>query len=175
MKKYLLLAMAACLAVFTGCKSIPDKETIGQKAYTAGLAAGYAAALVPKISAQDKTNVVVVLTIAEKFIPQDGQTVTEAWTPVITDAIETLKKQGKVDENQAALIKMGADLAMRGVDYLFIKYPKWKEEQDVVNVVIHQACNGFRTGIGINPNNPEVVELIQSIMDKEAFAACRGK
>lgn len=175
MKKCLLIGLAACLAVFTGCKSVPEKETIGQKAYTAGLAAGYAAALVPKISPADKTNVVVVITVAEKFVPQDGQTVTEAWTPVVDEALESLKKQGKVDETQAALIKMGADLAMRGIDYLFTKHPKWLEEKDLVNVVIHQACAGFRAGIGINPNNPEVVELIQTIMDKEAFAACMKK
>ena len=175
MKKVLLIAMACAVAVFSGCKTLPEKETIGQKAYTAGLAAGYAASLIPKISAQDKTNVVVIVTVAERFIPQDGQTITDAWTPVVADAIKTLQDQGKIDENQAVLIKMASDVAMRGVDYLFIKHPKWKEEQEVVNVVIHQACDGFRAGIGINPNNPEVVELIQKIMDKEAFKACLAK
>lgn len=175
MKKFLLIALAATIACFTGCKTVPEKETVGQKAYTAGLAAGYAAALIPKISAQDKTNIVVIVTVAERFIPQDGQTVTEAWTPVIAEAIASLQKQGKIDENQAALIKLGGDIAMRGIDYLLQKHPEWTASQEVVEVAVHQACNGFRTGIGINPNNPEVVELIQSIMDKDAFAACRGK
>ena len=175
MKKFLLVALAATIACFTGCKHIPEKETVGQKAYTAGLAAGYAAALIPKISAQDKTNIVVIVTVAEKFVPQDGQSIPEAWTPVVEEAVATLVKQGKVTEEQSVLILSGAKLAITGVDYLFKKHPEWKEETEVVTTVIHQACAGFRAGIGINPNNAEVVDLVNKIMNKEAFAACRGK
>ena len=174
MKKFLLIAMAACIACFTGCKTIPEKETVAQKAYTAGLAAGYAASLVPQISAQDKTNVVVIVTLVEKFTPQDGQTVTEAWTPVINDAITTLVAQGKLDEGQAALVRTAANLATSGIDYLFVKHPEWKEEKDIVAVVIHQACAGFKAGIGINPENKEVVDLVNQIMDKEVFLSLTG-
>jgi len=172
MKKMFIAALACALAVFTGCKSIPEKETVGQKAYAAGLAAGYASALIPKITAQDKTNAVVIVTIAERFIPQDGQTFEQAWTPVIQEAITKLIAQGKVTEEQAVLVKMAADLGVKGIDYLFIKHPKWRQEQDVFAVAIHEACNGFRTGIGINPNNQEVVDLVNSIMDKETFKLC---
>jgi len=168
-KMTLCMALMAALAVVTGCKTIPDKETVGQRAYAAGLAAGYAASLIPKITPEVKTNTVVIVTLVERCVPEEGKTVKETWTPVINEAIQTLISKGKLTEEEAVLVRGATDLATSGIDFLLAKHPEWADDEVVINTAIKQACLGFRTGIGINPNNEEVTKLVEEIMDKETF------
>ena len=163
------MALLAALAAITGCKTIPDKETVGQRAYAAGLAAGYAASLIPKITPEVKTNVVTIVTIVERCVPEEGKTVKETWTPVVEEAIQTLIAKGKLAEDQAVLVRAATDLATSGIDFLLARHPEWAKDEVVVNTAIKQACIGFRTGIGVNPNNAEVAQLVEEIMDKETF------
>ena len=167
---FLLFALA-CAMVTTGCKKT-TKEDVEQKSYAAGLAAGYAATLIPKISESDKTNVVAIITIVEKLAPVDGATIADTWTPVIDSSLAKLVEQGKLSPGQDTLIGMAAGLAVKGIDYLFDQHEDWKKDKDLVTAAIHKSCAGFRAGIGIDPSNKDVVELIESLMDKDVFTVC---
>ena len=182
MKKFLAIMGVLCsltigmftMTQVTGCKSLPDKEKVGFVAYSGGMAAGATVNLTVK-DEDTKTNIVMVVLMVEGVTPEDGQTFEDAWTKKVQEVLAWCVEQGKLTKDQALIIEPAMHTAERGLDYIFILHPEWKETVGFTELIIKQFCLGFRTAIGINPNDPVQVAAVEAGMDKMMFKALNTK
>ena len=141
-KKTIMTLCAAIIAVFmVGCDKLPTVEKMTAISTVIGKTAGYACELA-KTKKEVKDAIFVVLDVVSKVVPNEGQTFTEAWTPVITEELNKLVKAGKINENEASIAKIALTAATEGLDYVFLKYPKAKDVKELVAA----ATSGFITG-----------------------------
>lgn len=144
MKKTLIGAVCAALAVLVGCKTLPSADIVNKTAYSLGMVSGYACQLAG-VDDKVKATVVQVLDVAVKVVPAKDQTFTEAWTPVIAEEVAKLVEAGKLKSDEGELVKSALGVACNGIDFLFTRHPKWREYSDLVDAAVTGYAAGFKT------------------------------
>lgn len=141
--KLAMLALAAAVSV-AGCKSIPSVDRM----YSYSEAIGYAAGLVANQIKMDNTvrnGVIEVWNEVVQCVPATNETFSAAWTPIAEAHIAKLVADGKIDRKAGDLILLGFKAAVAGLDFVFVKYPKAKEYEELTVAVIGGFSEGFLT------------------------------
>lgn len=141
MKKFAICSIAFALAIITGCT--PSAEQINKTATAMGYAAGLVANQT-KINDDARNALVYVLNDVRGCIPADGQSFTDAWSPVIKVKVAEFIAAGKIDEGTGAIVTSVAIMAAQAVDYLFdVRYPEAKKYTEFVTAGVSGAIDGF--------------------------------
>ena len=139
MKKIMLGMVALSLAA--GCT--PTAEQINATATAIGYAAGLVANQT-KIKDDAHNAVVAILNDVRTCIPAEGQSFTDAWSPVIKAKVAEFIAAGKIDEGTGAIVTSVAIMAAQAVDYLFdVRYPEAKKYTEIVTAGVSGALDGF--------------------------------
>ena len=145
MKKLLaVLCAALCIA---GCDDVPSAEAVATLSGTLGASAGIVVKLA-KVDATTVASINNVLDIVDKVVPNQDQTFEQAWSAIVEEQVEKFLQEGKLNETQAKLVKLGLNAAIKGLDRLFEKKPEWKKYDQVVVGAVGGFISGFRGVIG---------------------------
>ena len=147
------MALAAVCTVFTGCDETPSKEVVSAASYALGSSSGLVVKLL-NIDDATKTVICDIINVVSEAVPAEGQTFSEAWTPVATKYIDEAIAAGKLPEallknpelTRSVLVK-ASEIIFTGLDRLFEKYPTWKKYPDIVVAAIGGFVNGFKSTI----------------------------
>ena len=142
MKKLLVIAAAAVTTLFTGCT--PNAEQINKAASAIGVAAGLVANQT-KIEPAARNAAIDILGEVRTYIPSGDQTFVDAWTPTIDAKIAELVKSGKITATVGTLVKPVAMMAAQAIDYTFERYPKAKQNEELVRAGATGVIDGFLT------------------------------
>ena len=157
----------ACMTFVTGCKSLPSEDTIRGTAESIGRAAGYAVEL-GKTKTEVKEAIIKVLDIAAKVVPETNQTFIAAWKPLIDDEVAKLVADGKLKEDDAALVKSALYVACDGIDLVFTRYPKAREYKNLVSAATGGFITGFKSVVSFTGSE-------RADYDKDAYKILRKK
>lgn len=169
MIKTLIIGAAVATSLFiSGCDDLPTPEKINSVAIVVGRTAGYACNLA-KMDKTTKENVIAVLDVVSTAIPTNGQTFAEVWIPLADIEIKTLVDSGKLNTASALAVKIAVKAASEGIDYVFIKYPKAKDVEELVVAAVDGSITGFRSTI--------VMRAVANIndVDEDAFKYIKAK
>lgn len=137
--------VAAILAVYVGCKSIPSVDNMTITSTSIGVAAGYVANNT-KIDDVSRNEVINIMNEVSMSIPEAKQTFVEAWMPIAKRHTQKLVDEFKINLIQADLIITSFSVAAKGLDYIFnVRYPKAGEYKDLVESAVHGFTGGFLT------------------------------
>ena len=138
--KKVMLGMVA-LVIAAGCT--PTAEQINATATAIGYAAGLVANQT-KIKDDARNAVVAILNDVRTCIPAEGQSFTDAWSPVIKAKVAEFIAAGKIDEGTGAIVTSVAIMAAQAADYLFdVPYPEAKKYTEFVTAGVSGALDGF--------------------------------
>lgn len=143
----LMAAVAVLVGIaFTGCvkDEVPSVEKISAVAKAVGYTAGYACEL-SKTKTEVKEAISAVLDSAALVVPAVDQTFTDAWGKIVTKEIEQLVASGKLTQEQSEVVKVCANAATAGLDYVFNRYPKAKAVQDRVSAAVANFVAGYKS------------------------------
>lgn len=161
--------MAATMMFMSGCdKELPTPEKIEAVATVIGKTAGYVCEIA-KTKTSVKEGIEQVLDVLSKVVPAEGHTFVEAWTPVIDEELKKLVDAGKLDSNGAAVAKIALGVACEGIDYVFVRYPKAKDVQELVSAATTGFINGYRSIVKLS------VGAAQPEIDEEAYNYLKAK
>ena len=166
-----LKAMAAIAAVFSlfivGCDKLPTVEKISSVSTVIGRTAGYVCNL-PTVKHKVKDVVVSVIDVVSTAVPTNGQTFTEAWTPVIDAELKKFVDAGKINNTEAKIAKVALSAATEGIDYVFVKYPKAKDVKELVSAAVTGFTTGYKSVVKLAADaKPEI--------DEEAYTYLKEK
>ena len=157
----------ACMTFVTGCKSLPSEDTIRGTAESIGRAAGYAVEL-SKTKTEVKETIIKVLDVVAKVVPETNQTFIAAWKPLIDDEVAKLVADGKLKEDDAALVKSALYVACDGVDLVFTRYQKAREYKNLVSAATGGFVTGFKSVVNFAAGE-------RAGYDKDAYEILRKK
>ena len=169
MKKIMIALAAALTLAFTGCKTPPTVETM----YNTSLAVGYSAAVVAnqiQMETEVRNTIVDVINIVHTTVPKVNETFEQAWMPIAERHIQILVEEGTITAAQGSLVKAGFVVVVKGLDYIFVRYPKAKEVEELVKA----AIDGFSTGF-LEVFRPEdctdscEIKGVGKVIDMEAY------
>lgn len=136
------LATLALLTVLTGCTTTPTPQSVQMASYATGQLTAFAASTSKQFTPEVRAATIVVLTELNACVPTNGQTVTQAWVPIIAATVDALVAKGKLNVAfKPAVIAAGAAMAM-AVDAELSQHPEWKNTEDYITAV----CGGFTAG-----------------------------
>ena len=161
-----LVAIASTMFI-TGCDDLPTPEKMKSISTVIGKTAGYACELA-KTKEEVKDGILAVLDVAATIVPEEGQTFTEEWTPVIDEELKKLVDKGKIVEGEVVIAKLALSAATEGIDYVFVKYPKARDVKELVSAATEGFVNGFKS----------VVVLARDAMpdiDEEAYKYIKAR
>jgi len=162
-----LSAAAIAAAAFTGCKSVPSDETMYTTSYAIGAAAGLIADQT-KIDDATRAKIIEIVGIVSTVTPAADKTFEETWLPIAKDHTAKLVDEGKITSDQATLIIGAVTVAVKGIDYVFVRYPKAKLYEGLVVSVINGFTDGFLTAF--KPVNTAVVRGVDRVTyDVDAY------
>lgn len=145
MKKIIVAAIAAIGMFITGCTdtdTVPSAEKIGAVAKVVGTTAGYACEFSTNVEV--KTGLITVIDSLVKVVPATDKSFADTWTPVVDAEIQKLVASGKVKQPEADLIKNAISVVTSGIDFVFTKYPKAKEYENLVTATVQGFTDGFK-------------------------------
>lgn len=164
-----LVTLAVITALATGCTTTPTPESVQMAAYASGQIAAFAASTSKQFTPEVKAATVVVLTELNSAVPTNGQSVTEAWVPVIAKTADMLVAQGKLNPvYKPVVIAFGTTLAL-AVDAELSQHPEWKSAENYVVAV----CGGFTAGardflaatvMAAKAFDPDKVDAVKAIL-----------
>ena len=164
MKKLITLAVVAAFAL-VGCKHTPKPEEVRTLAYNAGVAAGVVVNY-RQLPAETVNKIIEVVDVVGQVIPEEGKTWEEAWTVAADEIIAKFVEEGKLQPDQAVLVKYGVQMAGKTLDFVFKRYPKWAESKELVAAAVNGLCSGFKDTVK-TPNaradraDPAVLKYLQ--------------
>jgi hypothetical protein len=165
----MLVAMAAASIGIVGCDKLPTPEKMTTISTAVGKAAGYACEL-SKTKPEVKEAILLVLDTAVKVVPTEGQTFTEAWTPIVDEEVKKLVDAGKLDDGAAAVVKTAMLAATEGIDYIFVKYPKARDVKELVSAAVDGFADGFKSVVKLRFAAGETPNV-----DEEAYKYIKAK
>lgn len=164
MKKLITLVAVAALAI-AGCKHLPKPEEVRTLAYNAGVAAGVVVNM-KQLPPETVTKIIEVVDVVGQVVPEQGKTWEEAWTAAAEDLITKFVSEGKLQPDQAVLVKYGVQMAGKTLDFVFNRHPKWGESKELVAAATNGLCAGFKDTVK-TPNarsdraDKEVLKFLQ--------------
>jgi len=168
-----LTTLAVLAALVTGCATMPTPESVQVAAYASGQIAAFAASTSKKFTPEVKAATIVVLTELNLAVPTNGQSVAQAWTPVIIKTVDSLVAQGKLTPAfKPVVIAFGTTLAL-AVDAELSRHPDWKTAENYVTAV----CGGFTSGArdyftaftATNTFDPDKVAAAQALVKSQGL------
>lgn len=170
MNKTIMLAAAAMsVACIVGCdKELPTPETIKAFSTVIGKTAGYACEL-SKTKTEVKEGIATVLDVVSKVVPNTNETFAVAWTPVISEELQKLVAAGKLDENGATAATLALNVACDGIDYVFMKYPKAKDVQELVSAATTGFIDGYKSVVSL------AAGAEKPVIDEDAYNYLKSK
>lgn len=173
--KKILMAMVAAVGLgltMVGCKTLPTPEVMYGTSAAIGVAAGKVANEL-KVDDGTRNAIIEVMNIVVQVIPEVDQTFEEAWTPVATVYIDKLVVDGKLTAAQAALVKSAFALIVKGLDYVFVKWPEAKKYENLVIAAIDGFASGF-LGEFKPANCPNCGDRGYRSYDRKAYEYLKG-
>ena len=166
-KTIMALAAIASTMFITGCDDLPTQEKMKSISIVIGKTAGYACELA-KTKEEVKDGILAVLDVAATVVPNEKQTFTEAWTPVIDDELKKLVEKGKIEEGEVAIAKLALSAATEGIDYVFVKYPKARDVKELVSTATEGFVNGFKSVVAFARD-------VKPDIDEEAYKYIKAR
>ena len=151
MNKIIMLGLAVCASVFVGCDKLPTVEKMTEISTVVGKTAGYVCEL-SKTKTEVKEAIFKVLDIVSTAVPTNGQTFVEAWTPIINAEVKKLIDDGKIDKKYETAITTSLYVVCNGIDYIFVKYPKAKNVEELVVAATTGFINGYKSVVTLAAN-----------------------
>lgn len=155
MKKLMLIVAAVAMVFVSGCKNPPTTDMM----YAASKSIGGTVATILNFTSIDSQSRQIICDIVNEVIqcvPAVGETFESRWTPIAETHVKLLVDGGKITQVQADLILTAFKTVVKGIDYVFVKYPKAKNVQELVSA----AVDGFGTGFlaVFKPDNDECTD-----------------
>lgn len=167
MNKMIMFGLAICASMFVGCDKLPTVEKMTAMSTVVGKTAGYVCEL-SKTKTEVKEAIFKVLDVVSTVVPTNGETFVEAWTPVIDEEVKKLVEAGKIDKTYEGIIKTSLRAACNGIDYIFVKYPKAKEVEELISAATKGFIDGYRSVVTLTATDkPEI--------DEEAYQYIKNK
>jgi len=141
---FMTVLMCASLLFVSGCKTLPTPETMETTSYAIGVSTGLVANMT-KIDDDSRNAICDIMGAVATVIPEDGQTFEDAWMDVAKRHTQALIDKGTITQAQGELILAAVRLAVKGIDYVFIRYPEAKQYKELVTAATRGFCNGFLT------------------------------
>jgi outer membrane murein-binding lipoprotein Lpp len=139
--KLMAASVLAC-SILAGCATKPTPESVQMASYSAGQLAAFVATTTKQFTPEVRAATIVVLTGLNSAVPTNGQTITQAWMPVINTTVDKLVAQGKLNPAfKPAVIAVGAAMTL-AVDAELSQHPEWKSTENYIVAV----CGGFTLG-----------------------------
>ena len=142
MKKLILILTAAVTVSFVGCKTIPDAEQVESLSVSIGAASG----TVCKMSITNDITLNVICDVISnvcEVIPDTNFTCVATWKPIITNIVDKVYQEGKINDDEVEIITNISLAAAHGVDWMFKVHPKWKQYSDISVVAVKGFSKGF--------------------------------
>lgn len=173
MRKFLTVAavMLCMLGSVVGCRRQPTPEVMYAASSAIGIAAGKVANEL-KVDDGTRNAIIEVLNLVVQVIPGVDQTFEDAWTPIAVAYIDGLVKEGKLTAAQAGLVKTAFALAVKGLDYVFIRWPDAKQYENLVIAAIDGFASGFLDEF--RPANANAVDRVYRPYDRKAYEYLKG-
>ena len=157
MNKLIMLGLAICASVFVGCDKLPTVEKMKEISTVVGKTAGYVCEL-SKTKTEVKEVIFKVLDVVSTAVPTNGQTFVEAWTPLINEEVKKLVDAGTIDKKYETVITTSLYVACNGIDYVFVKYPKAKDVEELVAVATTGFIDGYKSVVTLAANAEPVID-----------------
>jgi len=143
MNKILVFA-TLCMTLFAivGCATMPSTEKMYNASYAIGVSGGLVANMTD-MDADTRNAVCDILGIVSVVIPATNETFEAAWTETAQKHTQKLIEEGKIDEKQGQLVMAAFKVAVKGLDYVFIVYPKAKAYKELVVASVDGFTSGF--------------------------------
>jgi len=121
-----------------------------------------------KIDDATRAKIIEIVGIVSTVTPAADKTFEETWLPIAKDHTAKLVDEGKITSDQATLIIGAVTVAVKGIDYVFVRYPKAKLYEGLVVSVINGFTDGFLTAF--KPVNTAVVRGVDRVTyDVDAY------
>ena len=151
-----MFGLAICASMFVGCNKLPTVEKMTTISTVVGKTAGYVCEL-SKTKTEVKEAIFKVLDVVSTAVPTNGQTFVDAWTLLINEEVKKLVDAGKIDKSYETIIIKSLCVACNGVDYIFVKYPKAKEVEELVSATTKGFINGYKSVVTLSATDkPEI-------------------
>lgn len=157
---------AGALPLVGGCKSPMTVETMYNVSLSIGFTSGVIANQI-KIEPDVRNSVIEILNIVHSTMPKVDETFEQAWMPIAERHIQLLVEAKKLTEKEGELVKAVFTVIVKGIDYVFIRYPKAKEISELVKAAADGFCTGFLQEF--KPENEKVLGAARGSFDMEAY------
>lgn len=152
MKKFVVAVCAAALmtitAGFSGCHTVKWTPQLAyQTAYCVGITAGavmHAKKLPPEVT----DAVLGVMDLCRAAIPNEGQTFTIVWTPILE---KYLADHPEIPDTNKSLIKLTFSLIVTAIDAKCVDNPELLKAEEYARAVVDGTLNGVQ--YYIRPSN----------------------
>ena len=168
-----IMPVVAAMAVFvSGCDEIPSEDTIAGFSTAIGKTAGYACELA-KMKPQVKEEVVNVLDNVKGAIPKEDETFYDVWTPLAYAEIDKIAQKKGWNETEVKAAKLAVIAATKGIDYVFMKYPKAREVENLVSISVDSFVDGYKSVIAFAANGSPDIDVEAYNYLKAELANCK--
>lgn len=172
MKKIIILTFGLISMFFVGCKNTDISTTSGYKiGSSAGLATGY---FVKLSNVDNKTKEIIINFTSNLtyFIPENNQTFTDFWLPIISDKLNTYIEDKTLTNDQKIFINNIFVIIFDAIDHLFVKNQKLKESNDILISTLNGFCDAFNSVIC--PARTIITDLTYDV-DSEMYMYLKSK
>lgn len=172
MKKLITLAIAAAMCAFTGCKTPPTVEMM----YNTSKSVGLTVAVILNNTTIDDESRGYIIDIANevvRIVPAPGETFEGRWMAIAETHVQLLLDEEKITQAQADLILAAFKVVVKGIDYVFTRYEKAKNVQELVSAAVDGFADGFLANF--KPSNCEGCCEIKGGYNKDAYKYLVGE
>ena len=170
MKKLVLLCAACATLFLCGCRTTPSETAVLYVAETAGRTA---ACVLNKcdIDEVQREAIASVFAKLDKCVPQAGQSIEDAWTPVAEEHVRKLVEDGKLSEVGGKAVLAAFKAALVGVKVVEARYPAIAAGRALATVAVRGFVTGFVAVFDTCPGCHDTLELADTLRDREVGKA----
>lgn len=169
--KRLVMFCAVCATLFLcGCKTTPSETAVLYVAETAGRTAAYVLNKCDIDEAQREATASVFAKL-DKYVPQAGQSIEEAWTPVAEEHVRKLVEDGRLSEAGGKAVLAAFKAALVGVKVVEARYPAIAASRALAAVAVRGFVTGFVAVFDTCPGCHDALELADQLRDREVGKA----
>ena len=162
MKKFIVAACVAVLMLvtvgFSGCRTVNWTPQLAyQTAYCVGITAG-AVLDSKKLEPAVTDNILSIMELCRATIPNESQTFTMCWTPLMDKYLESKKD---IPDATKQLIKTAFGIVVAAIDMEVTKHPEIVQSKEYVLSVADGLLNGVK--YYIKPSNSNVDDCCHDV------------
>ncbi len=169
--KKLFLFCAVCATLFLcGCRTTPSETAVLYVAETAGRTAAYVLNKCDIDGAQREA-IASVFARLDQYVPQAGQSVEEAWTPVAEEHVRKLVEDGRLSEVGGKAVLAAFRAALVGVRVVEARYPAIAASRSLATAAVRGFVTGFVAVFDTCPDCHDGLRLADQLRDREVGKA----